>query len=139
MKPVGASALNQKRWQSNERNEQTARLLLHLWNPQGTADVDPLGSTPGRLHGSALLRTQLAFGQDTEGTDPAEPAALGDLLNAVTRLGGGRQFSLGAAHRQRLQIKALKKGGLSGCCSDLMHADVALITEHHLIVVLAVR
>lgn len=26
-----------------------------------------------------------------------------------------------------------------GCCSDLMHADVALITEHHLVVVLAVR
>lgn len=48
--------------------------------------MDPLGSTSGRLHGSALLGTQLALGQDAEGADPAQPAALRNFLDAVTRL-----------------------------------------------------
>lgn len=59
---------------------------LHLWNPQGTADVDPLSSTSGGLHGSALFGTQLALWQDAEGTDPTQPAALRDFLDAITRL-----------------------------------------------------
>lgn len=69
-----------------EQKVQTSRTSLYLWDPQGAADVDPLGPASRRLHGSALLWTQLALWEDAERTDPAQPAAFWDFLDAVTCL-----------------------------------------------------
>lgn len=69
-----------------KRRLQDSKSDVHLWNPQGTANMDPLGSTPGWLHGSALLGTQLALWEDAECTDPAQPATLWDFLDAITSL-----------------------------------------------------
>jgi len=58
----------------------------YLWNPQSTADMDPLGATPGRLHGTTLLGTQQTLGLDTKCARPAQPAAFRHLQDPVTRL-----------------------------------------------------
>lgn len=58
----------------------------HLWNPESTADVHPLGAAPGGLHGAALLGAQEALGLDAQRAGPAQPAALGHLQDPVTRL-----------------------------------------------------
>lgn len=61
----------------------------YFWYPEGTADVDPLGTTSSGFHGPAFFRTQMAFGKDAQCTGTTKPAALRNLQYTVTRLWGG--------------------------------------------------
>lgn len=60
--------------------------FAHLRNPQGAADVHPLGPTSGGFQGSSSLGAEQALWLDTQGTRPAQPAALWDLEDSVTGL-----------------------------------------------------
>ena len=60
---------------------------LHLGDPQGTADVRPLGAGPRGLHGPALLGAQQALGVDAQDTRPAQPVPIRHLHYAITGLG----------------------------------------------------
>lgn len=62
------------------------RMGTYLWNPQGTANMDPLGAAPGRLHGATLLGTQQTLGLNAKRAGPAQPAAFRHLQDPVTRL-----------------------------------------------------
>ena len=62
-------------------------VCVYLRDPEGAADVGPLGPAARGLHGSAPLGTQLAARGQTQRTRPAQPAALGNLLDPVARLG----------------------------------------------------
>jgi hypothetical protein len=67
--------------------------------------MDPLGSTVGGFHGSALLGTQQTFWLHRKSTQPAQPAALWHLENPI---------------------------------AGLVNTDVAFVTEHHLIAIVAI-
>ena len=82
-------------------------VCVDLWDPQGTADVDPLGAAPRRLHGSALLGAQLALRQDAQGADPAQPASLWHFLDTVTRLVRNTNRGGGSAARPQVEINTV--------------------------------
>lgn len=58
----------------------------YLWNPQGTANMDPLGTAPGRLHSTTLLGTQQTLGLNAERAGPAQPAAFRHFQDPITCL-----------------------------------------------------
>lgn len=62
------------------------RIGTYLWNPQSTANVDPLGATPGRLHGTTLLGAQQTLRPNAKRAGPAQPAAFRHLQDPITRL-----------------------------------------------------
>lgn len=62
-------------------------MVTHLRNPQGTANVHPLGPTSGGLQGSSSLGAEQALGLDSQGTRPAQPAARRHLEDPVACLG----------------------------------------------------
>ena len=92
---AGTHMLLAEQGPSGLRNAQDLRDRLHLLHvangdlgdPEGAADVGPLGAGPGALHGAALVRTELAGRFDAERAGPAEPGAAGDRGDAVTCLG----------------------------------------------------
>ena len=72
----------------------------HLRDPEGAGDVSPLAPRPGRLHGAALVRTELARRLDSQDAGATQPGPAGNGGDAVT---------------------------------GLVHADVALVAENHLV------
>ena len=60
--------------------------------------MGPLGPCPGALHGTALVRTELAGRFDAESAGPAKPGAAGDCSDAVTSLEFNRSELLAIQH-----------------------------------------
>lgn len=69
----------------------TAPMPTHLRNPQGAADVHPLGPTSGGLQGSSSLGAEQALWLDSQGTCPAQPAARRYLEDPITCLEKSRR------------------------------------------------
>ena len=55
----------------------------HLRDPEGAGDVSPLAPCPGRLHGAALVRTQLARRLDSQDAGATQSGPAWDGGDAV--------------------------------------------------------
>lgn len=100
-------------------------MLTHLRNPQGTANMHPLGPTSGGLQGSSSLGAEQALGLDSQGTCSAQPAARRHLEDPVACL-GREQVVMGQGHWQTGYVWSATCQWYQLCLQATMHSRAYL-------------